>query len=244
MRKSVPDVEEGPAEMRHRRSQPTLGAAHAPLRDQVREEIRQRISDGRLAPGDKMVERELAAELGVSRVPVREALRTLETEGFVQVVPRKGVVVRHLSRRDVEELFDVREALEVLATRRAAERATADELARLRRTLDKGRAALRRGDNVTAQACNEAFHDAIVTMAHNELLGGLLEPLQGRLHWLFRQNEDLAELVDEHRELYAAIASGDPDRAGVFALEHVRVNREIALRLLFDHKETGIEAPA
>jgi len=221
-----------------------LGLAHTPLRDQVREEIRQRIADGRLPPGSKMVERELAAELGVSRVPVREALRMLETEGFVQVVPRRGVVVRHLSRRDVEELFDVREALEVLATRRATERATPDELAGIRRIIDEGDAALARGDTPAGQQSNDAFHDALVSLAHNELLAGLLEPLQGRLHWLFRQNEDLAELVHEHRELYEAIASGDPDRAGTVALRHVQVNRETAVRLLFGDESPTIEAHA
>ena len=220
-----------------------LGLAHTPLRDQVHEEIRLRISDGRLTPGSKMVERELAAELGVSRVPVREALRMLETEGFVQVVPRKGVIVRHLSRRDVEELFDVREALEVLATRRAAQRSTPEELATLRRILDEGDAALARDDTTAAQRCNEAFHDALVSMAHNGLLASMLEPLQGRLHWLFRQHEDVAELVHEHRGLFTAIASGDPERAGTIALEHVQVNRDIALRLLFGG-ETGMAAQA
>ena len=119
-----------------------LGMLHIPLRDQVRDELRRRIADGRLQPGSKMVERELAEEFGVSRVPVREALRTLETEGFVQVVPRKGVVVRHLSRRDVEELFDVREALEFLATRLATEKATNEELAALRHILAEGEEAL------------------------------------------------------------------------------------------------------
>jgi DNA-binding GntR family transcriptional regulator len=211
----------------------SLGEAHTPLRDQVREEIRLRISDGRLGPGSKMVERELAAELGVSRVPVREALRMLETEGFVQVIPRRGVVVKRLSRHDVEELFDVREALEVLATRRAAVHAQPEELVETLRILDEGEHALTIGDSAAAQQCNESFHDAVVAMAHNDLLAGILEPLQGRLHWLFRQNEDVAELVREHRGLYAAIASGDPEQAGKLAIEHVRVNREVALRLLF-----------
>lgn len=210
-----------------------LGALHVPLRDQVRDELRRRIADGRLQPGSKMVERELAEEFGVSRVPVREALRTLETEGFVQVVPRKGVVVRHLSRRDVEELFDVREALEFLATRLATEQATNEELAALRHVLAEGEAALTRGDSAGAQESNEAFHDAIVRFAHNDLLAGLLEPLQGRLHWLVRQNEDVAELLHEHEGLFAAIASRDPERAATLALQHVRVNREIALRILF-----------
>jgi len=210
----------------------TLGAAHLPLRDQVREELRDRIADGRLPPGTKMVERELASELGVSRVPVREAVRMLETEGFVQVVPRRGVIVRHLSRRDVEELFDMREVLEVWAARRAATDATEAELSGMAAILDAGEAALPEG-HIEAHHANESFHDALLAMAHHHLLAFILEPLQGRLHWLFRQSPDDVELAHDHRALFEAIKARDPDEAGRLALDHVRLNRGIALRLLF-----------
>jgi DNA-binding GntR family transcriptional regulator len=222
----------------------TLGAAHLPLRDQVREEIRNRITDGAVTPGTKLVERELAAELGVSRIPVREALRMLETEGFVQVVPRKGVVVRELSREDVEELFDVRQALEVLACRRAAERATTVELATMRQILDSGEQAVHENNRAGVKQSNEAFHDTLIKMTHNRLLAGILDPLQGRLHWLFAQSEDLNELVAEHRGLYKAILARDPEKAAALALEHVQINRAIAIRLLFGKDGVPVEAPA
>src|SRR5437899_11279298 len=93
------------------------------LRDQVCEDLRDRIISGRLAPGDRLVERDVAEEFGVSRVPVREAIRILLGEGFLTALsPRRIVVTRH-DRKDVENLFDLREALEVLAARPAAERA-------------------------------------------------------------------------------------------------------------------------
>ena len=92
----------------------------AAVRERVREELRERIVTGVLRPGDRLVERDLAEDLGVSRVPVREAIRSLEADGFVVVQSPRRVVVRRLSRVDVEELFDVREALEVLATSRHA----------------------------------------------------------------------------------------------------------------------------
>lgn len=211
-----------------------LGLAHTPLRDQIREQLRRRIIDGTLPPGAKLVERELAAQLGVSRVPIREAVRMLESEGFVQVVPRRGVVVKQLSRTDVEELFDVRESLEVLATRRAAEHAGPADLRRLAQHLKKARQALDNGKLDRFGEANEAFHDEIIALARNSLLAGLLEPLQGRLHWLFRQIEDPESLWQEHQRLYEAIASGDPDAASARALDHVRVNRDIALHVLFD----------
>jgi DNA-binding GntR family transcriptional regulator len=221
-----------------------LGAAYSPLRDQVRDEVRQRIIDGRFSAGTRIVERELAAELGVSRLPIREALRMLEMDGFVQVVPRRGVVVTQLSRVDVEELFDVRESLEVLATGRAAERATPADLRRLRQILDRARKALDAGNTKAVGDANEAFHDEIVKLARNNLLASLLEPLQDRLHWLFRQHEDPEALWREHVQLHEAIASGDPDLASAQALEHVRVNRRRALRLLFGTEGDDLSAPA
>lgn len=215
-----------------------LGLAHTPLRSQTRDEIRQRIIDGRLTPGTRIVERELAAELQVSRVPVREALRMLESEGFLEVVPRRGVVVKRMTRRDVEELFDVRQSLEVLATRRATERVTAEDLARLRSILDGVDRAIAADDTEEIGRGNEKFHDAIIAMADNNLLAAMLEPLQGRLHWLFRQNQNSADLQREHRTLYDAIASGDPERAAAQALAHVLENRDLARELLFeDHGE-------
>ncbi|MQA62748.1 MAG: FCD domain-containing protein [Actinophytocola sp.] len=222
-----------------------LGVAHTPLRDQIREQLRKRIIDGRLPPGTRLVERELAAELGVSRVPVREAVRMLDSEGFVQVVPRRGVVVKQLSRTDVEELFDVRESLEVLATRRAAENSRPADLRRLAQHLKKARRALDAGKIEQFGDANEAFHDEIIALARNHLLAGMLEPLQGRLHWLFRQIDNPESLWEEHQRLYNAIASGDPELATTQALSHVRINRDIAMRLLFDEPTQDVlDSPA
>ncbi|KDN24124.1 GntR family transcriptional regulator [Amycolatopsis rifamycinica] len=214
----------------------------AATRQRVREELRERILTGRLRPGDRLVERELAEDLGVSRVPVREAIRSLEAEGFLVVQSPRRVVVRQLARVDVEELFDVREALEGLAAGLAAERAGAAALKRLDRALADAARATARGDAARITVLNSRFHDEIVAIAGNALLSTMLQPLEGRLRWLTSQNEHWAELLDEHRRLYEAIASGDADRAKASAVEHVRVNREVTLRSLFG-EETG-ERPA
>ena len=214
----------------------------AATRQRVREELRERILTGRLHPGDRLVERELADDLGVSRVPVREAIRSLEAEGFVVVQSPRRVVVRQLARVDVEELFDVREALEGLAAGLAAERAGAAERKRLERVLaDAGRATAR-GDAARITVLNSRFHDEIVAIAGNALLMTMLQPLAGRLRWLTSQNEHWTELLDEHRRLYDAIASGNAEHAKAYAVEHVRVNREVTLRSLFG-EEPG-ERPA
>ncbi|MFB9689958.1 GntR family transcriptional regulator [Amycolatopsis plumensis] len=205
----------------------------AATRQRVREELRERILTGRLRPGDRLVERELAEDLGVSRVPVREAIRSLEAEGFLVVQSPRRVVVRQLARVDVEELFDVREALEGLAAGLAATRAGAAELKRLERVLADAARATARGDAARITVLNSRFHDEIVAIAGNALLSTMLQPLEGRLRWLTSQNEHWAELLDERRRLYEAIASGDAERAKASAVEHVRVNREVTLRSLF-----------
>ncbi|MFG1964711.1 GntR family transcriptional regulator [Nonomuraea sp. NPDC049028] len=221
-----------------------LGLAHTSLRDQVRLEIRNRIVKGQLPPGSKMVERELADELGVSRVPVREALRMLESEGFVHVVPRRGVVVKHLSQTDVQELFDVREALEAFTARRAAEQASKADMRRLKRHLDKASRAAAASNVDDFGDANVAFHDEITAIAGNHLLGTILEPLHGRLDWLFRQVDDPERLCTEHTRLYEAIASGDSAAAAAFAVEHVTSSRKTALRILFGTSPTATAGPS
>jgi DNA-binding GntR family transcriptional regulator len=134
--------------------------------------------------------------------------------------------VSSLSPKDVEDLFDVRQSLEVLACRLAAKRATADDLAYLKGLLDDAEGFLAKGAVMEAHRSNSEFHDAITGIADNNFLKSALEPLQGRMHWLFRHVSDLPELIREHRELYAAIASGDPDRAAAQSASHIGKYRE------------------
>lgn len=211
---------------------PTLGSTHRSLRDQVADELRDRIVNGALEPGQRLVERVLAQELEVSRVPVRDALVQLKGEGFVTEVPRKGAFVTSMSEHDVRELFNVREALEVLAVRLATESQDRHGLRRLREILDESASAIRASDAVEVGRCNQAFHDQITAMAHNDLLASILEPLEGRLHWLLRQNDDPSRFHDEHEEIYEAIASGDVLVAQEVSLRHVRTSRDVCLRLL------------
>ncbi|GAA3363218.1 GntR family transcriptional regulator [Saccharopolyspora gregorii] len=206
-----------------------------PLREQVRRALQDRISDGRLRPGDRLYEQEIAAEFGVSRVPVREAIRMLQSEGLVDVAPnRRGVFVRSLDRAQVEELFDVREALEALAARLAASRASADDAERLGVLAERARRAWAGGDVDAMSAANTEFHDRIVALSGNALLASVLEPLHGRLAWLFRLNLEPERVCREHDELHAAIAGGDGDRAAELALGHVRASRTMVLdKMLF-----------
>ncbi|WP_329124282.1 GntR family transcriptional regulator [Streptomyces sp. NBC_01353] len=209
------------------------------LRDQVCEGLRDRIITGRLKPGDRLVERDVAEEFGVSRVPVREAIRILMSEGFLQALSPRRIVVKELSRQDVENLFDMREALEVLAVRRAAERRTQGQLDDLHALLEEARRATLSGRPDRISRANTAFHHFIVELSRNDLLAATLESLEGRLRWLFQQIDDPGSLWDEHRVLYEAIAAADADAAAECSLHHVRHYRDVAIRLLFEQGESA-----
>ncbi|WP_427135404.1 GntR family transcriptional regulator [Pseudarthrobacter sp. S9] len=197
-----------------------------PLREAVRDTLRTRIFEGHYAPGTRLVERDLAAEFSVSRLPIREALRMLRQEGLISDRASRGTEVSTLSPKDVEDLFDVRQSLEVLACRLAAVRATPQDLEYLEGLLEEAQRCLTKGAVMEAHRANSEFHDAITRIADNGFLKSALEPLQGRMHWLFRHVSDLPELIQEHRELYAAIAGGDPERAATQSASHIGKYRE------------------
>jgi DNA-binding GntR family transcriptional regulator len=208
------------------------------VRERVTADLRQEIIAGSLRPGDRLVERELAERFGVSRVPVREAIRALVAEGFVHFETPRRTVVRRLTPNDVKELFELREALEVYAAGLAASRATPQDLTEVRELLDRAAAATEAGDAELITDLNSRLHDRIVAMAANSLLTEALEPVAGRLRWMTRRNEEWPQLLVEHRELYEAIASGDPDRARAHALTHVRTNYRSTVRHLFGEEDT------
>jgi DNA-binding GntR family transcriptional regulator len=186
--------------------------------------LREQIIDGDRAPGSRLVERELSAELGVSRVPVREALRVLAGEGLA--VPRRNswMTVRVFTERDIEELVEVRTALEPLAFRRAAERRDPAALRRIRTALDAQGRATRRGDGTAARRAAADFHEAVTAASGNRLLDELAAPLSGRLRWLLGQHDEFAEVYAEHEAIYRAIAAGDGPAAADLAGRHLHTS--------------------
>lgn len=126
------------------------------------------------------------------------------------------------------------------ATGLAAQRATRAELAELDELLDRAADATAADDAETITDINTRFHDRILAMAGNSLLISVMEPVDGRLRWLTRQNEEWPQLLSEHRELYAAIASGDRERARAHALAHVRANYRSTVRHLFGDPDTPV----
>ncbi len=197
-----------------------------PESERVMNTLRDEIIDGTRAPGSRLVEREIAAELGVSRLPVRDALRSLVGEGLVTPRPRTWAVVREFTHSDVSDLNEVRSALETLAFRLAAQRRTRAGLAKLRADLDDERAAAAKGDAATARRKAADFHETVTELADNALLSELDGILQSRLRWLLGQHDDLDVFAQEHEELYLAIEARDVQRVAELAAQHLATSTE------------------
>lgn len=215
-----------------------------PLGARAREAVLQRIVDRRYEQGARLVEREVAEELGMSRVPVREALRALVAEGLLELLPHSGVRVRRLERTDVEHLYEVWEPLAVQASRLAARVAAAgsragagagaaEGLTALEATLHQAESAAADDEGTREVAAHTAFHEAVVEMAGNPLLARMMEQLSWQLRLLFGLREEPAHMRAQHAEMFRHIAAGDADAAGASTLLHVRDSRAVALRSLF-----------
>jgi len=187
--------------------------------------LRDQIVDGARAPGSRLVERDLAAELGVSRVPVREALRALVAEGLVTPRPRTWAVVRTFTDADVEHLLEVRSALEALAARRAAERRDPVGVALLADALAREDDAVARAAAVAARRAAADFHEALLGAAGNSVLDELAAVTASRARWLLGRHEDLGEMADEHRTLLGAVRAGDADEAQRLVHAHLETSR-------------------
>lgn len=216
---------------------PSIGSANRSLVTQIVEHLRSQIISGALAPDQKLVEQTLADQLTVSRPPLREALRTLEADGFVRTVPRRGTYVTRLTMGDVGDLFDVREALESAAARRAALRAASDHgiTEALQGALTENQAAIRSGDPTRIDAASAEWHRQVVLLADNALLSNLMRAVRARQAWLLLKanpHRSPEMQCQEHDAMTKAIVAGDADRAATLAWEHVNAGRTPSATLL------------
>lgn len=218
----------------------TGGAERTSLSAQAREAVRQRIVDRRYALGARLVEREVAEELRMSRVPVREALRSLVAEGLLELLPHSGVRVRRLERDDVRHLYEVWEPLAVQASRLSARRVARcapgepPGLAALRATLGHAERASDADDGAREVAAHTAFHEGIVALSGNPLLARTMEQLSWQLQLLFGMRAEPDHMRAQHRLIYRRIAAGDEDTAAASTLLHVRDSQAVALKSLFE----------
>lgn len=196
------------------------------LTSAVERQLERLIVEGALAPGDRLNEIQLAAHFGTSRGPLREAMRSLQAKGFVDVIRNRGVFVRNLKLDEVCEIYDLRGALFGLAGRLVAERMTDGLLTQLRDLVNSMEDAASTGDLDAYYPLNLAFHELILQASDNKTLIDEYQRFVKRMH-LFRvkglvQGGGLSVSNSEHAAMLEALASGDPDRAQATHWRHVQ----------------------
>jgi DNA-binding GntR family transcriptional regulator len=200
------------------------------------------IESGRLPPGSRLLEVELAGRLGISRTPVREAIKRLETQGLVSHEPNQGAVITKLDHARTVELYIVREVLEGVAARLAATSATQEELDILRMTMEDDWKYLDRPEKLVVR--DRFFHKQIQLTARNHFLNDILDNM--RISQILMTGTTLAvkarpsELLNEHQAIVDAILARDADRAEASARHHVRQAFAMRLRLYAHQQRDGI----
>ena len=198
---------------------------HKPLREMVYEELKMQILTGAIIPGTRMMEVELAEEMGVSRTPIREAIRKLEKEGLVTIEPRRGAYASMISTEDMVEILEVRQDLEGLAAFFAAERMQPAQLDELKEVSSNYNEAVTRGSMEDMIKYDTRFHRIIVDSCHNKILVQMIEQLQElvlRFRYIYYDNFKRAEnMPEEHEAILKAIESKDANLAREAADVHI-----------------------
>jgi DNA-binding GntR family transcriptional regulator len=202
------------------------GQSGASLRGRVFTRLQNDILNGKYQPGESLVEMKLSEELGVSRTPVREAIRQLELEGLVQLVPNKGVTVKGISSQDIEDIYTIRMLIEGLAARWAAEKITPAELREMKEALELEEFYTRKNDAGQLMHFDSKFHDIVFKASKSK---PLMQTLSTFHHYVQRarnaslNNPDRArQALKEHKAIYQAIMEHDADRAEKLTTDHVR----------------------
>jgi DNA-binding GntR family transcriptional regulator len=195
----------------------------ASLTKVVSEQIRGRILAGKLRPGERLVEDRLSIELGVSRVPVREALLGLSREGLVTLERNRGASVADVTPETVAELVEVRALLEGLNAKLAARRHDPEIVAELRDTLKRGNAASKNGSPEELSRLNAEFHERLTEASRNAVLADMMRSLRERTSLAFALNGRARARDDwqEHAGILAAVIAGDEELATLLATRHV-----------------------
>lgn len=205
---------------------------YLPLRDVVFKTLRQAILTGELKPGERLMEIHLANRLGVSRTPIREAIRMLELEGLVTMVPRKGAEVSRISKQDISDVLEVRSSLDALSVRLACERITPEEITKLEEAADAFRAAIESGDLTAVAQADVDFHDIIVASSKNKRLVQMVNNLAERVYrYRLEYIKDKSShnmLIREHQEILDRIKAKDVSGAESAIIKHVQ-NQETAI---------------
>jgi len=208
------------------------------LHDQILTRLRDIIIEGHLTPGSRINEGQIGAMLGVSRTPLREAIKFLASEGLVELVPARGAIVKKFSAKEVLDILEVLRTLETFAAVRACELATDADIAGIRALHDEMLACYRRGDRLSYFKLNQAIHSGIVALVGNAALSDVHSTLQTRskrVRFIGHEGpEKWASAVAEHEEMIAALEARDARRLSSVLESH--------LTLAWERVKMGLEA--
>ncbi|TYO95979.1 GntR family transcriptional regulator [Desulfallas thermosapovorans] len=203
---------------------------HPQTRDHVFQKLRRAIITGELKPGQRLVERTLAEQLGVSRTPVREAIRMLELEGLISHLPKLGAVVARVSDAEVLEIYRIRSVLEGLAAHMAAENITPADADKMMQALERIESAAQQRDLTRLEKEHRQFNDIIYRAAGSPRLYGmittLVDHIQRHVHVGYNQPKRIEEATREHRRLAEAIKARNGPLAEQIAREHIDNSRK------------------
>lgn len=213
------------------------------LRDQVANNIRRAIDAGALKPGERLVEADIAAQMGTSRAPVREAIRLLEQEGLVTNVPRRGSFVIELDHKDIEEIFSLRSVIEVLAVRQALPRLTQEDLDGLQDLVDEMIKAAEERDMTRLVDSDLEFHQRIVHIADHSRLLDVWQRMYTQLRLFLAMKDQLydnpRDVADTHIPLLQALRSGDVETAHQVINNHIIQAGDLLLSSIKDTSDTN-----
>ena len=198
---------------------------YLPLRDVVFNTLRQAILRGELKPGERLMEIQLANKLGVSRTPIREAIRKLELEGLVLMIPRKGAEVAEITEKNMRDVLEVRKALEELAVQLACEKITAEEIEEMKKAAEEFRMILKNKDITEIAEADVRFHDIIYMATDNQKLILLLNNLREQMYRYrveyLKREEAHPQLIAEHAAIIEYISKGEKKAATDVMFKHI-----------------------
>lgn len=210
--------------------------AYLPLRDVVFNTLREAILKGELKPGERLMELQLASKLGVSRTPIREAIRMLELEGLAVTIPRKGAEVAKMTEKDMEDVLQIRKALDALAVQLACDKITELQLRSLKLAMKNFEESTRSRDVKKVAQADVEFHDAIYKAADNPKLMNLLNNLREQMYRYrmeyLKDRQTHTELLKEHEEILKALEEKDEESAIRVTCRHVVRQKEHIIAIL------------
>ncbi len=211
-------------------------AKPASLAKMARDALLNSILSGELNTGEVYNEMALAKDLGISRTPVREALLELSVLGFIQFIPRRGVVVNRFDRQDIDEIFELRKALETAIVETAARTDPPADLVDIEKTLSDQRAAMADNDYAAFLNADRSFHVTFSRLTHNGRMTAILENLRDMIHMMgtraLQLNGRAETVVSEHERIIDAVGRRDPEGARAAMLRHLEESEKAVITAL------------